>query len=972
MRFYIPNVRHKPKGVTINCSHKHFLAVLILLFASSPSFGYDDNQWDCKLANDGKTWDCSTSESSAPVVATTKQEEPNSEPNEVTQTASLPDTAPEKSSVPRVKLTQQSTSTLQSSNTSVPRVKLTQQSIRKLQTSNTPANLSRIKKLNSWDCKAGLNGKWDCSQDRVSTVIARSQTKNAPANLSSVKYSNLWDCKTGLNGKWDCIQTRVSSTSHIANTAQESTTNHYSADRTRSAALFNQMVDQLAINPWDTCEVTTNEAQENQNLVQQNRLNASVSVQSDYAEVINENDARFSGDVLVRRADQSITADQVTYNNIDETASASGDVFYQENGFALHSQQAQLQLNKNKGRFQNNLFIMEANHARGTTQETSMVNRNITRSKNITYTTCAPGVNDWELQARTLELNKDTGRGTGRDVWVEVFDLPLLYTPYISFPIDDRRQSGILAPTFGSSDTTGTDLSIPYYWNIAPNYDATITPRIMSTRGLMLGGEFRYLSNESEGQISAEILSDTEASDLRGQLSFQDKTRITSRLHSDIDLNYVSDEDYFEDFGNSLSIASNRYLKSQASLNYRADNWTLLTKVDNYDSIDNAISSVDKPHRRLPQVLFNLRETEFGITNINMRNEFVYFDHSADTKGTRIDLHPSISLPLRTPASFITPKLGLRHTQYRLSNQTAGENSQLSRTLPILSVDSGLFFERDLDFAGGLIQTLEPRAYYLYVPHTNQDDIPLFDTSEYDFSFNQLFRENRFSGADRMADANQLTLAVSSRFIEADTGRERLRASVGSIIYFDDLNVGLTSTSPLISKKTSDVVTEVSAKITDHWSARSALQYDPHAGRTEKATLGFHYRDGANRLFNATYRSRYAGTFSLDSQGEQISNDIEQTDLSFKWPINKQWSTVGRWNYSQEHDLSLDTFIGLEKDTCCWRLRVIARRYVNDAFNEEPKLGIFFQFELKGLTSFGEKLDSFLEEGILGYQIPEQ
>jgi LPS-assembly protein len=209
---------------------------------------------------------------------------------------------------------------------------------------------------------------------------------------------------------------------------------------------------------------------------------------------------------------------------------------------------------------------------------------------------------------------------------------------------------------------------------------------------------------------------------------------------------------------------------------------------------------------------------------------------------------------------------------------------------------------------------------------------------------------------------------VTSRFIESDTGSERLRASLGTIVYFDDLDVGLNPTSAPITTNTSDLVTELSAKITDTWSARSALQYDPHASRTEKATLGLHYRDGANRLFNATYRSRYEGT--TDSNGN--SNDIEQTDLSFKWPISKEWSTVGRWNYSEEHNLSLDTFLGLEKDTCCWRLRVIARRYVNDALDEEPKEGIFFQFELKGLTSFGEKLDSFLEEGILGYQISEQ
>ncbi len=787
-------------------------------------------------------------------------------------------------------------------------------------------------------------------------------TKPAANNAGS------WDCSAGKNGSWDCSQTAPSTIIEVASLPSEASIGIQTVDRIRSNALFHQMVKQLKVDPWDTCEVTSESPQANQNTIQQNRLNADINIQSDYAEILTRTNAKYTGDVLIKRADQSITADQVTFNNNKQIASASGDVFYQEEGFALYSEQAQFQLSEDTGQFKKNQFILENTHARGTAQQTNLINHNISQSTQVTYTTCAPSISDWELQARTLELNKETGRGTGRDVWVEVFDIPLLYTPYISFPIDDRRQSGILAPTLGNSDTTGIDLSIPYYWNIAPNYDATITPRIMSNRGLMLGGEFRYLSRNSQGQVAAEILNDTDTNDARGQFSFQDKTRLSSRLTSDIDLNYISDDDYLEDFGNSLSSSSGRYLQSQASLSYRADNWSLLSKIDNYDSIDESISSASRPHRRLPQVLFNLHETEvFDVAKINMRNEFIYFEHSAKVEAKRVDLHPSISAPLTTPSSFIIPRLSVRHTEYRLNNQTTGVDSQQSRTLPILSVDSGLFFERRLDMAGGMIQTLEPRAYYLYVPHKNQDDIPLFDTSEYDFSFNQLFRENRFSGADRVADANQLTLAVTTRFFESETGNERLKASVGTIIYFDDLDVGLKPSSPPATDNTSDLVAEISAKLSNHWTTRSSLQYDPHASKTQKATLGFHYRDSADRLFNATYRSRYAGT--VDSNGN--SNDIEQTDLSFKWPLSKEWSTVGRWNYSEEQNLSLDTFLGLEKDTCCWRLRVIARRYVNDAFDEEPKEGIFFQFELKGLTSFGEKLDSFLEEGILGYQIPE-
>jgi LPS-assembly protein len=751
----------------------------------------------------------------------------------------------------------------------------------------------------------------------------------------------------------------ASSSNDVGDSVQLAT----NVDDDRNTALFQQMITQLAVNPWDTCEVTTEALRASRQEIRQDRLNANVDIQANYSELTGKNNATFSGDVSVTRADQLITADQVNFQNIESVASASGDVFYHEKGFALHSDQAQLQLKQDTGQFSNNQFIIENTHARGTTQTTNLISRDVNQSTNVSYTTCAPNDTDWQLQASTLELNNITGRGTARDVWVEVFDTPLFYTPYISFPIDDRRQSGVLTPTFGLSDTTGVDISTPYYWNIAPNYDATLTPRIMSDRGLMLGGEFRYLTKNSEGQVAAEILDDSKIDDLRGQFSYQDKTLFTSRLTSDVDLNYISDKDYLDDFSNSLSAASGYYSRSQASLNYRADSWNLLTKLDNYESIDRAVTAASSPHRRLPQVLFNLNEaTAFEIAKVDMRNEFVYFDHSTATTAKRIDLHPGISIPFQTPGSFITPRLSLRYTDYLLDNQPTEISSNQTRTLPILSIDSGLFFERDLDIADGMIQTFEPRAYYLYVPYKNQDDIPLFDTSIYDFSFNQLFRENRFSGADRVADANQLTLAFTSRFIESDGGNERVRASVGTVIYFDDLDVGLTPSSKPITKDTSDIVAELSAKINNNWSARSALQYDPHAGKTQKSTLGVHYRDTDDRIINATYRSRY----------EAATDDIEQTDLSFKWPLSKTWSSVGRWNYSLEHNLSLESFIGLEKDTCCWRFRVIARRYVNDAFDEKPTEGLFFQFELKGLTSLGEKLDSFLEEGILGYRIPEQ
>lgn len=901
------------------------------------AFAVGESKWDCKLASDGQTWDCSTSIEKPKVVEKIAKTAPKPIVVAKPVTSPVPKTGEEKPHNVTVA-------------TPITRVRLSASPVTD-PTAATPLGVTAISRSGNWDCKADTKGTWDCSQQQSPVLTT-----------ALVKKSGDWHCKASNKGVWDCSQSDAPVyIQPIPNSTP--TTTAVRNSRIGDNAIFTQMASQLSVDPWSTCDASTQRNVFNNSPLDKTRNNAVAHIEANYAELLNQNNALFSGDVVIRRADQYLTADQVIYKNITGHANATGDVFYKEQGFALHSQQAQLQLQNNTGQFTNNRFILEASHARGTTRTTHLINKDISQSTHVTYSTCKPSETDWQLEASSMELNNETGRGTARHVWLEFLDVPFLYTPYISFPIDDRRQSGFLVPTVGASDTTGFDFSIPYYWNIAPNYDATITPRIMSDRGLMLGGEFRYLSKQSEGQISAEVLEDADLNQTRGQFSFQDNTHFSSRLTSLVDLNYMSDDDYLDDFGNTLSIASSRYIKSQAQLNYRADNWNLLAKVDNYDSIDRSISSVTRPHRRLPQILFTLQPTDvFGIGKVDMRSEFTYFDHSSRTKAKRLDIRPSISFPYQTPSSFVTPKLTVRHTEYRFDNQNVGIDATQSRTLPILSLDSGLFFERDLTIGNGVIQTLEPRAYFLYVPHESQDDIPLFDTSEYDFSFNQLFRDNRFSGADRVADANQLTLALTSRFLESDSGKERLRASIGSIIYFDDLDVTLTPTSTPISHSSSDLVAEISTSLTEHWSARSALQYDPHASKTQKATIGFHYRNGHNKLFNATYRSRF----------EAASDDIEQTDLSFKWPISKTWSSVGRWNYSTEHNLTLESFLGIEKDTCCWRFRVIARRYVNDAFDEKPKQGLFFQLELKGLSSFGEKLDAFLEEGILGYQVPKQ
>lgn len=725
------------------------------------------------------------------------------------------------------------------------------------------------------------------------------------------------------------------------------------------ALMFQNMLDVIPQDPWGNCSselggptISRHEA------TSTIRQQSPAYIESDFSEAL-ENDevVTFTGNVDFKRADQTLRADRLTHDQFANSISAQGNVLYHEEGVTFQSEKSFMWLNSDKGKLHNSKFIFETIPARGGSQLTTLESKTLSHHRDITYTTCRPGNQDWELEANELTLDQENGVGIAENVWVSFKDIPLFYSPWLTFPLDDRRKSGFLMPSIGSGDKTGFDLSTPYYWNIAPNYDATITPRYLSRRGLLLGAELRYLSERSEGEVAAEIIAnDRQTDDTRGQITLENKTRFSDRLSSKIDINLVSDDDYLDDYGNSLSINDTSHLLNRADLNYQGSGWSLLGRVDGYQTIDHNIDHDDLPYRRLPQILFNMDEHSGPAeSKLNLQTEFIYFDRGDRVTGKRLNIQPEISFPMRTAATFLTPTLALQATQYWLDDPTKGTDN-ITRTLPILSVDSGLFFERDLKFSEqSWQQTLEPRLFYLYVPHEDQDDIPIFDTGEYDFSFSQLFRDNRFNGLDRTADANQLTAALTTRFIESETGRERLGASIGQIFYFKDREVTLPG-EPILTNSSSDMIAEIDAILTDHWTFRTDYQWDPHEGASKKASASLRYRDSIDRLFNLAYQFR--------------EDTLDQTDVSVRWPITETWHGVARWNYSLRDQITLDSFLGVEKESCCWRFKFLVRNSVDDA-NSDPETTFFFQLELKGLSSFGDKLGQKLSDEIPGYRLPE-
>ncbi len=671
----------------------------------------------------------------------------------------------------------------------------------------------------------------------------------------------------------------------------------------------------------------------------------------------------FEGAVAVRQGKRMLEAEQIQYAPNTEQLDAVGNVYFEQPLLRLSAASAHFELAKDQGDLTQVEYRLTDRGARGSAGSAHIESPQVTQFENITYSTCQPGNDAWQLEAEQLEIDRESGIGTARHAKLRFKGIPFAYIPYATFPIDDRRKSGFLLPSFGTGDRTGTDLSIPYYFNIAPNMDATLTTRLMSKRGLLLGGEFRYLQQNHKGEIRAEIIpDDQEVADningTRGAFSYQASGNPARRWSFDINANYVSDKDYLDDMGQSLSVTSARHLERRGDIRYRGEGWSFLGRTQYFQTIDDSIQEVDRPYSRLPQLLFSLdkRRQPFGLDYF-ARAEYVYFDHNSDSKvtGSRFDLEPGIRLPVTRPWGFITPKASLRYTKYLLNNQAAGLTDRPDRVTGTFSLDSGLFFERSTNwFDTALTQTLEPRLFYLLTPYQDQSELPDFDSATRDFSFANLFRENRFTGGDRVGDANQLTAALTSRTLSDLSGIELFRVSIGQIYYFRDRDVTLGSASPATTSS-SPMVAEMAARMGRDWRTRASIQWNPHngSGKVEKSAFSLLYRDRQQRIASFSYRF--------------TDGSVEQTDLSGKWPINHQVSLVGRWLYSTLYSSTMEALAGIEYDACCWRVRLAAQRLQTNIDNE-PKDAIYLQFELKGLTSIGDRIDDLLEKSIRGYR----
>lgn len=669
---------------------------------------------------------------------------------------------------------------------------------------------------------------------------------------------------------------------------------------------------------------------------------------------IEERRVVFTGEVQLLQDERRLTADEVSYNQTDERVSARGNIILSQPGIVLAGDEADVELRTDYARIRPLRYELPTIGGRGRADQGEARGSNLFNASRIEFTTCAPGDESWLLSAKELQVDRTEGRAEARHARLRFKGVPLLASPWVQFPIDDRRLSGFLVPTGGYSSRDGLNLTLPYYLNLAPNYDVTLFPRLITKRGLMLGTEFRYLAPGHKGTLYGEILPDDRLyegdNDFRGALRIDHRSSFSERLRGRLRYSVVSDDNYLEDLGRDLGVTSTRYLNNLVEATYDGDSWQALASWNQQE----VIGDFDQPISRFPQIAFTTRQPLASGTHLEFDAEYVNFERDPGVSGQRVDLYPVVDVERREPWGYLRPRIGGRLTRYALDESFDDGTRNPDRSLYTASLDTGLVLERDTDWINGRgVQTLEPRLFYLYVPYRDQSDIPVFDSTTPDLSFDNLFRENRFTGSDRVGDANQLSLGLTTRFFEAPTLQERFSASLGQIIYFEDRRVQLPG-EPVETSGTSPLVTEIDLTLSNHWSVVASTQWNPDEDRIENSLFRVLYQDSAQReLVSLAYR-------------DDPVHDLEYSDVAFDWPLTRAYRLVGRWQYSLATDRTMEALGGLEYDSCCWRVRGALRRYIANT-DGDYDTSIFLQLELKGLGRLGDDIDSLLRRSIYGY-----
>ena len=714
---------------------------------------------------------------------------------------------------------------------------------------------------------------------------------------------------------------------------------------------------------------------------------APVFMEADTLRGRGDKEAEAEGNVQFRRLGQSVSADWMRYDTQLHLLEAKGNVRAQHAGDVLEGSRLRINLGTERGFLEKPSFLLspappdheppgatpalalpysiptrptdEPLQGRGSAALLLVQGPDRYRVEQASYTTCGPGNDDWFIRAREMDLDKGRNVGTARGASVVFLDQTIFYTPYISFPLQRQRKSGFLTPHYGSSTATGAELTAPYYWNIAPQSDATFYPRIMSKRGFQLGSEFRYLDPNYTGEARFEYLpDDRQVRDDRYGYFFKHAHTFTKNWTGALNINRVSDDTYFTDLSTLIAVTSRTTLPNEGVLGHTGvwgdqGNYAFSALAQTWQTLQSdPLVPITPPYDRLPQVTFTAFRQEVFGGDFDLLSSYVQFQHPTLVSGKRALAYPSFAFPLQNSYAYLIPKAGVHATRYVVDPNALGLERE-TRTLPIATTDAGLIFERDTTITGlPFIQTLEPKVFYVYIPFKDQSRLPNFESGVQDVSFATMFTENQFSGHDRINDANQVTVGVTSRLIHPDTGIERVRGTIAQRYYFQDQRVTVPGIAPRPDHTgSSDILAALSGTILPHWTADAGWQYSTDRSQTQKFNVAARYQPAPGKVLNLAYRN--------------TADLIKQTDLSFQWPLTANWTAVARWNWSIRDDRTLEALAGFEYDGGCWIFRAVGHRFATTV--NAVNTSIFLQLELNGISRIGSNPMDVLRRNVGGY-----
>ncbi|SQH78175.1 LPS-assembly protein LptD [Shewanella benthica] len=715
-----------------------------------------------------------------------------------------------------------------------------------------------------------------------------------------------------------------------------------------------------------------------------------IRIVSDRSEAQMGKQAKFNGNVSFSQGGRHIAADEVILDQESERLDANGNLVFQDQLFTITADSLVAQMRDNSAILTGAQYWLHGQQIHGDAEKLEITPDNNLHLTKTNFTTCPPGDSSWLLEAETIKINSKEEWGELWNAKLKIAGVPVLYIPYMTIPISDKRKSGFLFPTFSTSTTNGVEVATPYYWNIAPEYDLTFTPHYMSARGLFLKTDFRYLAGDSQqGQIHVEYLGkDNMLSNNADRYLYhwQHKGAINENWRVLANFTQVSDNNYFNDMNSAIQSATDNQLSRVGEISYFEKNWDFSARVQDIK----VLGENEIPYQVMPQLNFNYRAPSlWNGLDFDLMSEVTNFKHQENefSTATRLHIEPSISLPIQGPAGSFTSEIKLLQTYYWQDNRGNPQNDELddrvSRTLPQVRIHGQVNFERFTDyFNEDYRQTLEPQFQYLYVSYEDQSNIGIYDTAQLQEDYYGLFRERRFSGLDRIADANQMTLGLTTRLFDRHNV-EKFKFSLGQIFYFQDSRVGINesamSTQTFTQENTSNSVlaAELSTQFYKDWYMSGAIQYNTKQSENKKSEVTIDFRPGANKLLQLSYR--YVPDLLNTNTNESV--DIYQAGMRGAWPVSNNLYLVGNWYYDLNESRNIETYAGFQYESCCWAIRLsyhyrIKTNYEDD-FNplvddrELFETGVYLNFVIKGLGGSGPLgVTDMLDDGLFNYRKP--